>query len=305
MQRESKFVESQLKGLPKVRKSGDNVFICCPFHPQDDTPSLEVYAKVNGKLSLGTYYCFGCGASGGWNELADVLKLAPLPKDLKYKQTTQTSIDLGALKAEALTYSNTMKLPKTSKWHLGPWRGVSEKTVKKVGGRQAIGKLELILPVKVRKRLISYVRAAVLKKKGVPSYLLAKNSRLKERGLYPFDCIGKLAKKSSHIVLVEGPRDALRLMDSGLPALAIFGTQGWSQQKRELLLSICSQHEAHPLVMMDGDAPGQRAQVKILNDLRKHSKSVGQVNLSKFSSDMDPANMPLDLLNKLKFRLGV
>lgn len=38
-----------------VRK-GNNYFCCCPFHANDDTPSLCIYPDTN------KWYCFGCGA---------------------------------------------------------------------------------------------------------------------------------------------------------------------------------------------------------------------------------------------------
>lgn len=39
-----------------VVKKGNNYFCCCPFHSNDDTPSLCIYPDTN------KWYCFGCGA---------------------------------------------------------------------------------------------------------------------------------------------------------------------------------------------------------------------------------------------------
>lgn len=40
----------------ELHKKGQNYFCCCPFHNQDDTPSLCIYPADN------RWYCFGCGA---------------------------------------------------------------------------------------------------------------------------------------------------------------------------------------------------------------------------------------------------
>lgn len=40
----------------EVHRRGNNYFCCCPFHTNDDTPSLCIYPDEN------KWYCFGCGA---------------------------------------------------------------------------------------------------------------------------------------------------------------------------------------------------------------------------------------------------
>lgn len=42
----------------ELHKKGDKYFCCCPFHNNDDTPSLCIYPSTN------SWYCFGCGAGG-------------------------------------------------------------------------------------------------------------------------------------------------------------------------------------------------------------------------------------------------
>ena len=42
----------------ELQRKGSNFFAKCPFHIDDDTPSLCVYPDTN------TWYCFGCGAGG-------------------------------------------------------------------------------------------------------------------------------------------------------------------------------------------------------------------------------------------------
>lgn len=40
----------------ELYKKGDKYFCCCPFHSNDDTPSLCIYPSTN------RWYCFGCNA---------------------------------------------------------------------------------------------------------------------------------------------------------------------------------------------------------------------------------------------------
>lgn len=42
----------------ELQRKGQNYFINCPFHPQDDTPSLCIYPDNN------SWYCFGCKCGG-------------------------------------------------------------------------------------------------------------------------------------------------------------------------------------------------------------------------------------------------
>lgn len=42
----------------------DSVFISCPFHEGDRTPSLSVLLRDRGNLKAGFCHCFGCGWSG-------------------------------------------------------------------------------------------------------------------------------------------------------------------------------------------------------------------------------------------------
>ena len=50
-------LSSEIEKKSKVIKKGNDYWCCCPFH-EEKTPSC----KIND--SLGSYYCFGCGAKG-------------------------------------------------------------------------------------------------------------------------------------------------------------------------------------------------------------------------------------------------
>jgi len=52
--------------LGQGKKQGDEFVCCCPFH-EERNPSFSL------NMEKGVYYCFGCGASGGLNQLATKL----------------------------------------------------------------------------------------------------------------------------------------------------------------------------------------------------------------------------------------
>ena len=62
-----------LLGLRITRKSGDEVFVSCPFHAEK-TPSLAV------NLNTGRWHCFGCGNGGGLPSLYQMITGYPWRK---------------------------------------------------------------------------------------------------------------------------------------------------------------------------------------------------------------------------------
>ena len=297
------FVVGELKKLKgRTRFTDSNAYVSCPFHEGDNTPSCNVYLKPSGKVPLGWYYCFGCGAKGPWDNLAKVLGLSPMIDGVG---VTHVSKEVTKAARERLL-GTKIKLPKGSPWDKSkPWRGISGKTVCQVGGYNAMykGRHYLILPVVVDGKLVTYIRAFLEKIKGVPSYLNAKQAGLREAGLFPFDSVKKKhLKRSDYVVIVEGPRDQMHLTDEGVPSLAILGSESWSDDKRRLLLRFCRRHSVEPLIMMDGDAPGQKAQDRLLDDLEPHCGVQHIDLLAHFDAadEMDPAKLPDPFMQQVK-----
>src|SRR6185503_1897184 len=74
-------------------------------------------------------------------------------------------------------------------------------------------------------------------------------------GLWPFDYAINLMRKNdwTTIVVVEGQRDAIRLLSNGIPAVCFFGTNGWTDKKAQLLEAFGVKRV---VVMPDGDEAG-------------------------------------------------
>ena len=104
------------------------------------------------------------------------------------------------------------------------------------------------------------------------------------------------------VLLVEGPRDALFLIDHGIPALAILGTNMWGTQKQRRVVRLLNKYECTPIVCMDADRvkangvkPGQKAQREIYKALKSDIKTK-KINLEKIAKkagleELDPASL--------------
>lgn len=59
-----------------------DLFISCPFHGEDKTPSLSIVLQEKGDLRPGFAHCFGCGWSGNYKQVEQQLghKLAMSPE---------------------------------------------------------------------------------------------------------------------------------------------------------------------------------------------------------------------------------
>jgi hypothetical protein len=101
--------------------------------------------------------------------------------------------------------------------------------------------------------------------------------------LFPLDFVLARFPKSKSIVLVEGQVDALWLIYNRIPALAILGTNNWSETKEAILASAGFNHL---ILAMDGDDPGQKAQQRLYKVLKFRFKKVVKW---KCPADKDPA----------------
>ena len=110
----------------------------------------------------------------------------------------------------------------------------------------------------------------------------------------------KAFRKKGNLFLVEGPRDALRLLQHGIPAIAILGANNWSKYRIELL------QEAEPekiFILFDNDKPGIVAARKIHSSIKMFmpTKILKLPSMEKNGGiKLDPANMPIEIVKKLK-----
>ena len=300
----------------KKTQSSYYTMICCPYH-DDKTPSGQIFHGPDTQV-MGYYICRGCGIRKLWNELAKDMgwptfgKTKPSDKFVTMVKTLQTE----ASPKEEIAF-DLEDLPTGRSWRSFPTEFLT-KVGAKLGRYTESGRPFVYLPVLVGGRERGYIRAQIKKQGDFPSYLNKSGSWSKTHGLFPFDYSIRLmtCRDLSTMVLVEGPRDALRLLRYGIPAVSILGTQTWTAKKAKLL-------ELHGvdrvIVMMDGDPAGQLAVSKIVPDLNslvstyefnlcthpkspfpKWEKLSKEKRKAKKHLLWDPGNCPKQILRELK-----
>jgi len=312
-------VQRELQRLRTPSKpNATGVFILCPFPEHNDSlPSLGVYLLDNGKYPVGSFHCMGCGQKGHWNKLARVAGLDEIPNSAFKTDSTAVAEAEMLRRRQSLLSKGRARLPEGVPWS-GIWRTIRGRIVRKVGGIRADdkwGSPRLYLPITVRGQTIAVIRAALSKEK--ISYLIEPpNAPVKSHGLFPYDYVeGMLATRDyTAFVIVEGPRDALKLLDKGIPAISILGTNAWGESKMKLIERLCVRHNVEVVLMMDGDIkkgnglrPGTEAQKKLYADLKKRV-SVQQVKLWVHAkklgvAELDPATLPKSMYRRLNQRV--
>ena len=335
MHRRRDFVLSQLSRYGGQKKeTGNRMMILCPFH-SEDTPSGSIWI---GDKYAGSYRCYGCKKKAKWDELAERIGLEPFKKG---KPKEESSMDLLISKGLAMLTKpekyrqdefKFWKLPRNKKWRTIPTNLLIE-----LGGKfsrkwneeyRSYDKTTFIyFPVMINGTKHGFFRARIKKDtsgKNLPSYLLAAaeggSKWASTHGLWPFDYATALMRKmkSTTIVLVEGQRDALRLLLMGIPAVCIFGTQSWTDNKAKLL-EVAGVERV--VLLMDGDDAGIAATESIPPSLRNYFivKIIRLWNIKgspylKYKDEpepskaakrdgvalWDPGNAPESILNKIK-----
>lgn len=319
------FVLDQLAMYAGVTKklNDASTFIICPFH-SEKTPSFRIFHGERTTSPFGV--CYGCGQKKTWNDLAPVIGLKPFEK----QKPKDEFLNLSLLPADSDFETEEQKekirfkaLPKNKKW-----RGISTNLLIDIGAKKCEVyheehgwlKPKIYLPVIIRERERGYIKARIKKHADFPSYINSKGVWSKTHGLFPYDASVKLMKKlkTRTIVLVEGPRDALRLLSAGIPAMCILGTQSWTSQKTKVLeLSGATT----VILFMDGDCAGKDATKKLKKELKSmfdlkilklwtlpgspyiqfnHLPEPSKAAKKKGISLWDPGSCPIWILDRIK-----
>lgn len=310
-----------LEAIPQIRAQGSTILrnmvpdstgfrAHCPFHVAGDSDSvtLRVNLDPGNKLGIGFFKCYRCLRKGHWNELAEHVGVDSITGD--------ANPEIRNLLMPVKVVRNAYKVPENLRpWPVGvPWRRQNKDKTITVISAYAFGVLgaklwdyqfELKEPTTIGNR--SYAKGdfvpekrawlPVLNNSNEPVAHVAAllNSRYEGCKKYLND-YGPWAKKniaflqqvqaiaSDRIVLVEGPADALRLIDYNIPAIPLLGVGTWTSLKSEILASMYSM----AIVCLDGDAAGQPAQAAVAASLDE----VMSVHTIRMPYKQDPASLP-------------
>lgn len=253
-----------------VKDKGNGIFIRCPWHAEGNerTGSLRINLDESA-ASVGAFNCFGCPKKGPWRRLARKLGLRQFKHE--YESEVVGVTDRWDDELLGSDPEEQVVLPKGFVWPAQQeWRGIKGGLLADLGGihylAPGIEVPSLFLPAYVHDKLVGGVRC-LIEPDEYPKIEKYKNTpgKWSSRNFFPYDYMRRHKPKT--IVLVEGPRDALNLIQHGVPALCNFGAyNSWSSKKVELVLDIDPE-----LVVLgfDPDKEGRRANRKIKRELLK------------------------------------
>lgn len=294
------------------RNSGQKNFkLNCPFpHSEkgaDDGFHLEI--TKDGRKA----HCWVCDWSGSWNKLAKAMGLTEFnstiyadtynPKLAESDVFKKIADDLELLSHEEA--EDALPTPLTP-WGQPVWRGLNKKFLKRFPAhlwkqkvRTRSGKTfivdRILFPYMQYDRLVGWVGRR-LDKMDFQKYYRAPWSSAKKI-LFPFDYVRSYHAEDQAVVLVEGEVDALNLLQAGIPALSILGSNNWSEDKVDLLLST---NFKHVYLLMDPDPAGRSAEKKIKPTL---SAKFDSVHTLRIDGNDDPGSLDQDQLAWLKARV--
>lgn len=299
------------------KSTSDSKFVVCPFH-DDSSPSMGVYMAQEGKIPLGYFHCFGCSTKGRWNVFAEK---AGLDKIQEWKTNAHISENLitneiedKLLGSDTLTLQSVLRIMRCEeaiRWpkHLD-WRGFDGSLIYKVGGHiindDYNEDIALLFPVKIQGKVRGAVKAIRERKsKKQLAYLTMKGEWVRDYGLFPYMYVQKMLRQSDYdfVCIVEGPRDALRLVSMGIPALAMLGATSMSDIKAMLIANL---NIEVAYIISDNDSGGDVMWRTAKKFLRKTDQvKVTRIKLPKTYDSkgelikIDPGNMSQDIADKI------
>jgi 5S rRNA maturation endonuclease (ribonuclease M5) len=319
-QRKLKHVLSELdRYTGEMRRGASSSLILCPFH-SERTPSGRISHGSDTK-SPGYFKCYGCGKTAKWDELAPVIGLKPIRWTKPEEQHALRIVRKDRDEKEEKRRIDLTDLPRGKRW-----REIPTDLLIDIGCRKGRfyypeddvhGRPWVFMPVLVHGEQAGYIRGALKKEADRPSYINSPGGWTKDYGLFPYDYTAVLARRLRYVVLVEGQRDALRLLKMGIPALAILGTQSWSARKSRLIEMLGIDFV---VLMMDGDCAGIAAVelirpelVKLVNTVEfdlagpdspywpfRNKREPSKVAKARGVELWDPQNLPVRKLKQLR-----
>ena len=323
--------------IPYRIRSG-SALITCPFHP---TPSvfpdpsylrlsinLDSHWYDNHYIPVGFCRCWSCGKVCHFNDLIENPE-DEIPKskhrffkDLKPLPKSGSSEDK-ALFSKPLNFNieddqSQEFVDVNSYWReewQGDWRTIKEKTLLKMGAysffdydpnskkaKAGVNRL-LFYAYDKDKEKIGWIALSdnearkkkyILKQKNMPGSWVNKTLLFHEK--FP---------DNKPLLLVEGPYDALRMIQEGFYAVSMLGAGSWSEDKKLLLVSKAS----HVIILFDGDSTGYEKSLKVYKDLKDYIPTKRLLlpiigGDSDKDKNIDPGNMPSKYVRLVRKKLN-
>jgi 5S rRNA maturation endonuclease (ribonuclease M5) len=291
----------------RVEDRGSSAWLRCPIHSggNECTPSFKI--SLEGPY-VGSHYCFGCGASGGWRNTVQVLGF---PSAARFTVNGALAIETFSEKEIAALTGKRIE-PEARRadyrepWPLfQEWRGIPGSVIDAVGGTMVFGgegrEPILRLPAMVRGYETGFIDCILNPKAGQRLKYLNSDATdgWSKDILFPFDYVKSLHPKV--VALVEGPRDALQCISLGLPALATLGSSSWSDKCVRLILSLAPQVL---ILLLDPDEAGEKLRSRAYVDFAdlldvRSIRLPSKIQDGKRVKMLDPADLDTDKLRRV------
>ena len=297
----------------RQKTAGEYKMMPCAFHDDID-PSMGVYLRRDHPTkTLGYFNCLGCGAHGHWNVFAEKAGLQKIKAwnsgehKVEYNTQKDESNLLGDTGVTLRAVYKEMRCPEAQPWPESlVWRGVSGALIAAVGGKAINDEyndgLAVLFPIKIGSRIRGAVKAMFHKKSPTDlGYLTMPGEWVKQYGIFPYAYTSKLIREYGHnfVILVEGPRDALRMLKLGLPAVAVLGANTISKTK---MLYIRSLGVDTIYVLPDNDKGG----MALWRNVKSQVPEARKLKLPREKDEngkiikMDPFSMPASIAKEIK-----
>jgi 5S rRNA maturation endonuclease (ribonuclease M5) len=315
----TEIVTSSLHKIGGLNNSG-SIWICCPFHVETK-PSCSV-AGDSSVVPIGTFHCFGCGKSGSWNTLAKEIGAPTIDSRLLRSEfeatpriTKSTYFDDSVenyLLANGFNVYTKWSDPDISNLQFfKKWYSINGKLLFNIGAylvKEKDGIHRLFLPVIIWNKIYGATRVAREKKDGVKMYLNTPGNWAEDFGLFPFDYVVNRMERynTDFIILVEGPRDALRLINLGFPAIATLSANSFSDKKADIISSIRGVSKIY--IMPDADMAGDKmldlCRLKLKNKVGTSYIRLPELTVVNGEQKRtDPQSVDLSFLRNLRSKL--
>ena len=289
--RDQVFQQQGRQILSKIKKSGNNIMVCCPVHSngQERKPSCGIITVERNGYPPGSFNCFACGEKGtfelfvskcfgyddpkfGENWLLDnfitgeLYERPDIPKDFerhpflkssKFTKNYVTEEELASYRyIHPYMYQRKLTDEVIEKYDVGYQKDFRLKTKNEDGTEKIWPPVEcLTFPVKDKDGNCLFVsRRAIYNK----NFFLPPDIEKPVYGIF------ELPKDCKTAIICESVINALTCVGYGIPALALFGTGDESQIFQLNQLSV-----RHYILGLDPDKAGNNGVYK----LKKHLKN--------------------------------
>ncbi len=280
------------------KHTADHTMVCCPFH-SDRSPSCGIFLGEGLEIPLGMFHCFGCGEKGHWNRFAQQANLPQIKSWERFNSVAAykdvedeiENIDelTKSIRAQYTHWPNTMQ-----------WRGYEGKLIKKVGGLLLndvkSNNIMLLFPISVNGKLRGGIKAYIEKPAFGLSYISTQGSWVKKYGLFPYEHVKSMMKTHDALALVEGPRDALRLVSNGIPALAVLGAQNFGKEKALIVSGLFPERV---YAIPDNDEAGAIFGNNVKKYMSRYCDAYN-ISLGKGDKKVDPDNANQKIIDRIK-----